>query len=86
MGMVRVNVPAVTVCDPKVCTLTALLLWLELYRSTASNAVASVTPLKTMLALGVINAVVLVDDGAVPNVTATPPAVYPVPLTSPVEL
>jgi hypothetical protein len=35
-----------------------------------------------MLALGVINAVVLVEDGAVPNVTATPPAVYPVPLTS----
>ena len=42
----------------------------------------SVTLLKLMDALGVINAVVLVDDGAVPKVTVTPPAVYPVPDTS----
>jgi hypothetical protein len=35
-----------------------------------------------MLALGVINAVVLVELGAVPKVTATPPALYPAPETS----
>ena len=39
-----------------------------------------------MLALGVTNAVVPEVLGAVPNVTVTPPAVYPVPVTSPVEL
>jgi hypothetical protein len=37
--------------------------------------VDNVTVLKVMDALGVMNAVVLVDDGAVPNVTVTPPAV-----------
>jgi hypothetical protein len=29
-GIVKVNVPAVTVCEPKVCTLTALLEDVEL--------------------------------------------------------
>jgi hypothetical protein len=29
-GMVRVNVPAVTVCEPKVWAEMALLLWVEL--------------------------------------------------------
>lgn len=37
-----------------------------------------------MLALGVTNAVVPLVLGAAPKVTATPPAVYPVPDTSPV--
>jgi hypothetical protein len=37
-----------------------------------------------MLALGVTNAVVPLVLGTVSNVTATPPAVYPVPDTSPV--
>jgi hypothetical protein len=39
-----------------------------------------------MLALGVTNAVVPEVLGGVPNVTVTPPAEYPVPVTSPVEL
>ena len=39
-----------------------------------------------MLALGVTKAVVPLVLGAVPNVTVTPPAVYPVPLTSLVAL
>jgi hypothetical protein len=39
-----------------------------------------------MLALGVTNAVVPDVLGAVPKVTVTPPAEYPVPVTSPVEL
>ena len=42
LGMVSVNVPAVMVCEPNVCTLTALLLWVELYSSTVSNAVVTV--------------------------------------------
>lgn len=39
-----------------------------------------------MLALGVTNAVVPEVLGAVPKVTVTPPAVYPVPETSPVAV
>ena len=75
VGMVSVKVPAVTVCDPNVWTLTALLLCVLLYKSTASNAVVKVTLVYVMLALGVTNAVVPLVLGAVPNVTATPPAV-----------
>lgn len=75
VGMVNVNVPAVTVCEPKVWTLTALLDWLELYIKTASKAVDRVTLEKLIDALGVTNAVVLVELGAVPNVTVAPPAV-----------
>ena len=52
-GIVKVNVPAVMVCEPKVWTLTAVLLCMELYISTASKAVAIVTVLYTMLADGV---------------------------------
>jgi hypothetical protein len=58
-----------------VWTLTALLDWLELYINTASKAVDRVTLEYVMLALGVTNAVVLVELGAVPNVTVAPPAV-----------
>jgi hypothetical protein len=46
-----------------------------LYKSTASNAVARVTVVYVMLALGVTKAVVPLVLGAVPKVTATPPAV-----------
>jgi hypothetical protein len=42
-GMVKVKVPAVMVWEPKVWTLIALLLWVELYNNTASNAVVNVT-------------------------------------------
>jgi hypothetical protein len=38
-----------------------------------------------MLALGVTKAVVPLVLGTVPNVTVTPPAVYPEPVTSLVE-
>ena len=73
------NVPAVMVCEPNVWTLIALLLWVELYNSTASNAVASVTVVYVIEAEGVKNATPAVDDelvevGAVAFVTATPPA------------
>ena len=78
--MVSVNVPAVMVCEPNVCTLTALLLWVELYRRTESNAVVTVREVHWKLAVGVQYATpavaeVLVDSGAVPLVTVTPPAV-----------
>jgi hypothetical protein len=42
-GIVKVNVPEVTVCDPKVWTLIDLLFCVELYSSTQSNAVVKVT-------------------------------------------
>ena len=78
--MVSVNVPAVMVCDPNVCTLTALLLWVELYTKTQSNAVLSVTVVYTKDAEGVKNATPAVADelvavGAVAAVTVIPPAV-----------
>ena len=52
-GIVKVKVPAVMVCEPKVWTLTAALLCVELYISTESNAVEIVTVLYTILADGV---------------------------------
>jgi hypothetical protein len=61
----------------------------ELYISTASNAVVKVTVVYVIDAEGVKNATpavaeLLVAVGAVAAVTVTPPAVYPVPETSPV--
>jgi hypothetical protein len=52
-GMVSVNVPAVMVWEPKVWTLIALLLWVELYNNTQSNAVDNVTVVYTKDAEGV---------------------------------
>jgi hypothetical protein len=48
----------------------------------ASNEVANVTVVYVILAEGVKNEVVPELLGAVPNVTTTPPALYPVPDTS----
>jgi hypothetical protein len=78
--MVSVNVPAVMVWEPNVCTLTALLLWVELYTNTQSNAVLSVTVVYTKDAEGVKKptpavADAFVDVGAVAVVTVIPPAV-----------
>jgi len=78
--MVSVNVPAVMVCEPNVWTLIALLLWVELYNNTASNAVVNVTVVYTIDAEGVKKptpavAEEFVDVGAVAFVTVTPPAV-----------
>jgi hypothetical protein len=42
-GIVKVKVPAVMVCEPNVWTLIALLLCVELYSNTVSNAVVKVT-------------------------------------------
>ena len=80
LGMVRVNVPAVIVWLPNVCTLTALFDCEELYSNTASNAVPKVTLVYVIEAEGVTNATPavaeeLVPVGAVPIVTFTPPAV-----------
>jgi hypothetical protein len=81
--MLRVNVPAVTVCAPKVWAETALRpTAVELYNNTQSNAVVNVTEVKTIEADGVTKAVVPVDNGAVAVVTTTPPATYPAPTTS----
>jgi hypothetical protein len=78
--MVSVNVPAVMVWEPNVCTLTALLLWVELYTNTQSNAVLNVTVVYTKDAEGVKKptpavADALVDVGGVAAVTVIPPAV-----------
>jgi hypothetical protein len=78
--MVSVNVPAVMVWEPNVCTLTALLLWVELYTNTQSNAVLNVTVVYTKDAEGVKKptpavADEFVDVGAVAVVTVIPPAV-----------
>tara|TARA_R110002126_G_scaffold52395_2_gene142502 strand:+ start:406 stop:642 length:237 start_codon:yes stop_codon:yes gene_type:complete len=78
--MVKVKVPAVMVWEPKVWTLIALLLWVELYNNTASNAVVKVTVVYTIDAEGVKNPTPAVADafvevGAVAFVTVTPPAV-----------
>lgn len=59
---------------------------MSLYNTIQSNDVARVTVEYTIEADGVKNAVVPVLVGAVAVVTATPPAVYPVPETSPVML
>jgi len=81
--MVKVKLPAVTVCDPKVNTPTAFLpAAVSLYRRSASKAVDKVTVVQDKEALGVQKAVVPVDVGTVAFVTAVPPAVYPVPDTS----
>jgi hypothetical protein len=78
--MVSVNVPAVMVWEPNVCTLTALSLCVELYTNTQSNAVLSVTVVYTKDAEGVKKptpavADAFVDVGAVAAVTVIPPAV-----------
>ena len=62
---------------------------MELYISTASNAVVKVTVVYVIDAEGVKNATpavaeLLVAVGGVAAVTVTPPAVYPAPETSPV--
>jgi len=75
VGMVNVKLPAVTVCEPKVCTLTARLDCVLLYNSTASKAVDSVTVVQANDALGVQYAVVPDVVGGVALVTVTPPAV-----------
>jgi len=74
-GIVRVKLPAVTVWAPKVYTATALFDWVELYRRQVSNEVDRVTVVQEKLALGVQNAVVPEEVGAVALVTVTPPAV-----------
>jgi hypothetical protein len=79
LGMVSVNVPAVIVWLPNVCTLTALFDCEELYNNTASNAVDKVTLVYVIEAEGVTNATPAVAElfvavGTVPMVTATPPA------------
>ena len=86
--MVKVKVPAVMVCEPNVWTDTALSLCVELYISTASNAVVRVTEVYTKLAEGVKKATPAVADalvavGGVAFVTTMPPAEYPAPDTSP---
>ncbi len=43
LGIVKVNVPAVMVCEPNVWTLTALRDCVKLYSNTVSNAVDKVT-------------------------------------------
>jgi hypothetical protein len=63
----------------------------ELYNNTASNAVVKVTVVYVILAEGVQYATPAVVEefvavGPVALVTVTPPAVYPVPLTSPVAV
>lgn len=79
VGMVKVNVPAVTVCDPKVKTATALSAVIELlYKSMQSNAAALVRVGHDSEALGVQNATIPVPPvlaGTVALVTAIPPAV-----------
>ena len=75
VGMVKLKLPADTVCDPKVNAATALFDWVLLYNNTQSNAVAKVTVVHEKAADGVQKAVVPEDDGAVALVTATPPAV-----------
>jgi len=76
VGIVKVNVPAVMVCAVNVNTPTEFLpAFVLLYKSMASKEVDSVTLVYTILAEGVINEVVVVLLGAVPNVTVTPPAV-----------
>jgi hypothetical protein len=42
-GIVKVNVPAVMVCEPNVWTLIALRDCVKLYNNTVSNAVVNVT-------------------------------------------
>ena len=79
-GIVSANVPAVMVWLPNVYTPTALLDWVELYKSIALNAVLKVTLVYVIEAEGVQNATpavaeALVDEGVVALVTATPPAV-----------
>lgn len=79
-GMVKVKLPAVMVCDPKVWTDTALLLCVELYINTVSNAVLKVTFEYVIEAEGVQYPTPAVADelvlaGGVALVTATPPAV-----------
>jgi hypothetical protein len=78
VGMLIVKLPAVTVCDPKVKTATALpAVLLELYKSTASNA-AIVAVVHENAADGVQKAIMPVPPvlaGAVALVTVTPPAV-----------
>jgi hypothetical protein len=79
-GIVKVNVPEVTVCDPKVWTLIDLLFCVELYSSTQSNAVVKVTVVYVILAEGVQYATPAVTEefvavGPVALVTSTPPAV-----------
>jgi hypothetical protein len=89
VGIVKVKLPAVIVCEPNVYTPTALLLCDELYINSVSKAVLNVTLAYVTEAEGVQYAVpavaeVLVEAGAVALVIVTPPAVYPVPVTSPV--
>jgi hypothetical protein len=82
-GMVSENVPAATVWGVNVYTATEFLpAFVSLYKSIASNDVANVTVVYVILAEGVKNEVVPELLGAVPNVTTTPPALYPVPDTS----
>ena len=75
----RLKLPDVTDCDPNVNTATALLVALvSLYRSAQSNAPELVKFDQETEADGVQKATIPVPpdvDGALPLVTATPPAV-----------
>lgn len=83
VGIVNVKFPAVIVCEPNVKVPTAFLpAAVSLYMVKASNAVAKVTVVQAIDALGVQKAVVPVEVGAVALVNAAPVAVYPVPETS----
>ena len=77
--MVREKLPDVTDCEPNVNTATALLVALvSLYRSAQSNAPELVKLDHDTEADGVQKATIPVPpvvDGALPLVTATPPAV-----------
>ena len=77
--MVREKLPDVTDCDPNVNTATALSVALvSLYRSAQSNAPELVKLVQETEADGVQKATIPVPpvvDGALPLVTATPPAV-----------
>lgn len=78
VGIVSVNVPAVTVCEPNVWTDTAnsvTLVDLLLIISKASNAPLDVSAAHDRDALGVQNAVVPVAAGAVALVIKAPFAV-----------
>ena len=75
VGCVRVKFPAVTVWELNVNTATALLLWVELYKSQQSNAVPKVTVVQAKLAEGVQYVMSDALAGALALVTVTPPAV-----------
>jgi len=69
----------VIVCEPKVCTETDLLLWVELFSKTVSKAVVSVTFVYINDAEGVQYATPAVAElfvavGSLALVTDTPPA------------